>query len=221
MKKIKIAVIIPAYNEAGTVGRIVSCAKKNKNIDEVIVVSDGSTDKTATKAKSAKADKVFELKKNRGKGHALLFGAKNTNADILIFLDADIFGFKPEYLDLLAGPVLSGEYAMLVGLRDRGAIFNQAIRHLPLISGIRALRRFVILGVPEKLMKGYKIEASLNYYCKSRKLKYGTIILRGLRVKRKTQKVGFLHGLWQYIKMFLAVGYGLFSVRIARILGRF
>ncbi len=80
--------VIPAYNEEGRVGKVVSSTKKFVNA--VIVVDDGSTDGTAREAKKAGA-RVIRLVKNLGKGHALREGvmrAKKLGGEI-VMLDAD------------------------------------------------------------------------------------------------------------------------------------
>jgi glycosyltransferase involved in cell wall biosynthesis len=82
-------VIIPAYNEEKTVGSIVKIAKKYA--DEVVVINDGSKDKTEEMAKKAGA-KIIEHEKNKGLGKSLRDGfeyALENDFDIIITLDAD------------------------------------------------------------------------------------------------------------------------------------
>jgi len=85
----KILAIIPAYNEEKTIGNIVKISKRY--VDDVIVINDGSTDKTEEIAKKAGA-KVITHKKNKGLGKSLRDGFKyalKNNFDIIITLDAD------------------------------------------------------------------------------------------------------------------------------------
>ena len=80
---------IPAYNEAETVGEVV--AEAREYADEVLVVDDGSTDRTPSRAREAGAA-VVEHERNRGYGHTLktLFvEADSRDADLLVTLDAD------------------------------------------------------------------------------------------------------------------------------------
>ena len=82
-------VVIPAYNEEKKIGEVVREAKKF--VDLVIVVDDGSGDKTAEIA-SKEGAKVYKLSRNMGKGYAMRFGAKKAlekGADIVIFMDGD------------------------------------------------------------------------------------------------------------------------------------
>lgn len=220
MKKTKIAAIIPAYNEEKTVADVVKVGRTSELVDEVIVVSDGSTDKTAEAARRAGA-KVLELYPNRGKGAAMLHGVANTKAEIIIFLDADLKGLTAHHIKKLAEPVLRGRMAMATGLRDRGKILSKLEKYLPLIGGERALERYIIENIPKKYLQGFMIEAALNYYCRSRRLPYGGIYLRGLNIRRKMEKVGVLKGLAQYIKMYFQVVKAMFIVRWGRVTGKF
>ena len=216
----KIAAIIPAYNEAKTIGDVVRAAKESDLLDEVIVVSDGSKDKTAERAKKAGA-KVFDLQPNRGKGGAMAYAVAQTKAEIILFLDADLKGLTPAHIKKLVMPVLRGEKVMNVGIRDRGSFFSWLPKHLPLIGGERAMDRFVFLKTPEKYRQGFMVEIALNYYCRSRHLPYGTVFLPGLGIRRKMQKVGILKGLLGYIKMSWQVTGAMIMVRIAKLRGKF
>ena len=88
-EKNKGSVIIPAFNEEETVAKVVEVTKKLSYVDEVIVVDDGSTDKTVEEAESAGAT-VISHKTNQGKGSAIQTGVKKAKGDILAFIDADI-----------------------------------------------------------------------------------------------------------------------------------
>ena len=79
----KVAVIIPALNEEKTIKSVIKPCLESELIDEIIVVSDGSTDKTVEVARDTGV-KVIELKENIGKAGALITGVKNTDADILL-----------------------------------------------------------------------------------------------------------------------------------------
>ncbi len=216
----RIAVIIPAYNEAPTVGAVVAAAHRSPHVSEVIVVSDGSTDGTVEAAQSAGAD-VVVLLANKGKGEAMRAGVARTNAPFLLFLDADLYGLTPEHIERLVLPVLSGSRVMNVGLRDRGRSLTNLTRYLPLISGERAMRREVFEGVPREYAQGFMVEAALNYFCRSRRLDYGHVVLPGVTIRRKIAKVGWKRGVVQYALMGAAIVKSVLFVRVARLIGRF
>lgn len=207
-----IAAIIPAFNEERTIGGVVATFKDSSLITDVIVVSDGSTDQTAERAEEAGA-RVFRLPINCGKGEAMAHGLTQTDAEIILFADADLRGLTMEHVEQLIRPVLSGARFMNVGLRDRG-LLTPLTAHLPLISGERALRREVIERVNPRLLRGYMIESALNYSCRSRKLPYGSVRLRGLSIRRKYEKVGARRAIPQYLKMGFEIAKSIIMVRL-------
>ncbi|MBI4139011.1 glycosyltransferase family 2 protein [Candidatus Uhrbacteria bacterium] len=196
-----VAAIVAAYNEEPTIGPIVATLVESRLFRDVIVVSDGSVDRTVDRARAAGASVVHQFPVNRGKGKAIMHGVSHTDAPILFFCDADLHGLTVEHLKALIQPVLEGEVAMNVGLRDRGKFIMKLSKYLPLIGGERALPRKLFESIPEKYLSGFMLETALNYVCRARRMKISTTELPGLTIRRKMQKVGFWRGLGQYIKM--------------------
>ena len=88
-EKMKASVIIPAYNAESTIGECLKALEKQSFKDfEVIVVDDGSKDRTGEAAKGFKGVKVFS-QKNAGPAKARNLGAKNAKGEIIIFTDSD------------------------------------------------------------------------------------------------------------------------------------
>lgn len=107
-----ISMIIPAYNEEVKIKDTLESIKGIKEINEIIVVDDGSSDNTEKMAKSVNNDKVkvFKLDKNRGKGYALNYGLDIAmkNANIIGFLDGDLGSSSSETIKLIK-PVINNE----------------------------------------------------------------------------------------------------------------
>ncbi len=109
-----ITTILPAYNEQISIGSIVLSAKKYSN--RVIVVNDGSTDKTAEIAEIAGAEVISHLE-NLGKGAALKTGFEVVNgSDIIVTVDAD-GQHSPSQIPLLIEPIINGEADVVNGSR--------------------------------------------------------------------------------------------------------
>ena len=108
-----IAVCIPARNEAATVAAIVGQAwSLHRLVDEVVVVDDRSTDGTGAAAAGAGARIV--VGDGTGKGRAMWRALDATDADLLVFCDADLVGFGPHYIRALAAPLLLSDKVHLV-----------------------------------------------------------------------------------------------------------
>jgi glycosyltransferase involved in cell wall biosynthesis len=123
-----VSVILAAYNEAGTIERIVrGCFDHTPPGSEVIVVDDGSLDDTAALAERAGAT-VHHLPKNRGKGVAIRHGIERAKGDIFLFLDADGQD-DPAEIPLLLG-ALGPDVDMVVGSRFLGRFEQGAITPL-------------------------------------------------------------------------------------------
>ena len=95
-----ITAIIPAYNEERTLGRVLSVVTQVEQIHQIIVVDDGSTDDTAAVAQTwqAQDNRVIlqQMRCNGGKGGAMFAGARMAQNDLLLFLDADLLGLRPQ-----------------------------------------------------------------------------------------------------------------------------
>ena len=210
-----VTAIIPAYNEEKTIASVVRTACASSFIRDVIVVSDGSVDRTAEFAREAGAT-VFDLQKNGGKGQAMLYGFQQTDAEIILFLDADLIGLSEKHLEQLLKPVIDGTYSMNVGMRDRGRFFTALAHRFPIISGERAMRREILELIPSKFMNGFMVEIAFNHFCEAMRYPFGTVDLTGLSIRRKYQKVGFLKAVVQYLRMFIQIVRAMITVRFAK-----
>ena len=121
----KITVIIPAYNEALSIAKVLQDIPEM--VSEVIVVDNGSTDNTALVAEKAGATVYQEPRK--GYGYACLKGLEKCNEnppDIVVFLDGDYSDY-PEQLSEIVAPILDQKVDFVVGarvdcLRDKGSM---------------------------------------------------------------------------------------------------
>ncbi len=123
MKK-KIVVLIPAYNSEKTIGQIIE--RIPKLVNKIIIVDDGSSDKTAEVAGKYKKVKVAVHKKNKGYGGAqktLMNNALEENADICVFVHSD-GGHAPEEIPQVIAPLLEGKVQVVNGSRAKKIIIE-------------------------------------------------------------------------------------------------
>lgn len=204
--KRELAVIIPAKNEAGRIGRVIKAVLEAKLPTEVIVVSDGSTDSTAEVARTFLGVKVIELAINQGKASAMNAGVKATSARLVLFIDADLDGLRGTHLDQLALPLLTGECEMSVAIfRGGGKWSDAAMQVSPALSGQRAMRRELFEAVPNIERLGMGIEVALNQTAKRRRARVVRIIFRGVSNSHKETKLGWMKGVAARTKMFVEI----------------
>ncbi|MEP0547302.1 MAG: glycosyltransferase family 2 protein [Rhodothermales bacterium] len=123
-------VIIPAFNEARSIGRVIGDIPDH--VAEVVVVNNASTDETERNAAAAGATVLREDR--QGYGWACLRGidyARTRTPDVVVFLDGD-YSDHPDELDLLLAPIRRGEADFVVGSRvtgerEPGAMLPQAL----------------------------------------------------------------------------------------------
>jgi glycosyltransferase involved in cell wall biosynthesis len=116
-------VIIPVYNEKGTIRAIVDRVQAVPINKELIIVDDGSKDGTREILQElAMQDniKVFLHEKNKGKGAALSTGLKHVSGDYVVFQDADLEYHPEEYMRLLE-PIMKGDADVVYGSRFKGS----------------------------------------------------------------------------------------------------
>jgi polyisoprenyl-phosphate glycosyltransferase len=198
--------IIAAYNEEKTIADVLTALSSSALIDEIIVVSDGSTDDTVAIARRFDGVTTIALKENRGKGYAMRVGVDWASNDVLFFVDGDMFNVTQQHIAALVLPVLSGECDMNIGVRHRGEILNFMHLNLkcgPVLSGIRVMRRRVFETVPQQYQERFKIEAALNCFCAKAGFTQQQTIIHNLGHLIKESKRGLLSGLigrWDMIR---------------------
>ena len=193
-----ISAIIAAYNEEKTIAEVLSVLTANPFIEEVIVVSDGSTDSTVEIARSFKNVTTIALRENCGKGYAMRVGVEYARHDILFFVDGDMFNLTDAHIESLVTPVLRDECDMNIGVRNRGIVknfFHLQMKVGPVLSGIRVMRRAVWDTVPVRYMERFKIELALNFFCSRAGYRQRQTIIYNLGHLIKESKRGLMSGL--------------------------
>lgn len=198
----KVAAIIPAYNEALNIGRVLHRLVRCDDVHEVIVVCDGCEDNTAAVASRYNVT-VVELPENVGKGGAMVAGVRRTDADVILFLDADLIGLSLTHIQALLAPVVSGAADMSLGVFDDGRpVTDLAQKLMPFLTGQRAIRRDVLQRIPELEQSRFGVEVALSRYADKHGLTVVKSELVGLAQVMKEEKAGVWKGLRARMQMY-------------------
>jgi len=185
----RVSVIIPAYNEQKWLKKTVSSVLKSGFPSELIVVDDGSTDKTPRILQSFGAKiKLITHPQNKGKGAAIASGIKNASGEIIIFLDAHLLGLNREHLISLVLPLINGSAKVVLGEGVPYKIsLTKAFSPFLILTGQRAYWKKDLLPLVPKIENlGYGLEIFL--FNKFRNSKTAIVSLPGLKhlVKKDT-----------------------------------
>ncbi len=172
----RVSVVTPAYNEEATIGDILAQLEARPEIDEIIVVDDGSTDGTANQVAAHPTVRLIQHPYNIGNGAAIKSGIRAATGDIILLMDCDGQHPPDEIPNLLAD---MQRYDMIVGARSTGSeaqwqrrlanwVFNQYASYIvgypvpDLTSGFRAIRAEVARGFVYLLPNGFSYPTTLT-----------------------------------------------------------
>lgn len=206
-----VVVIIPAHNEARSIGSVV--VKARRYVDAVVVVDDGSKDDTAEVAADAGAILVRH-RVNRGKGAALNTGfrkAYDLDAEVVVTLDGD-GQHLPEEMPRLISPILRGQADIVVGSRYLDAnsdvprvrvvghqIFNSITNLSSGVavsdsqSGYRAFSKEALEAIRFN-SQGFSVESEMQFLARDYRLRVAEVPII-IRYDDKPKRNVFVHGL--------------------------
>lgn len=195
-----ISIIVPAYNEASRIGKLLDVLNGlGRSQFQIIVVDDGSTDETSKVVSQYPDIACIRHSMNQGKGAAMATGIENTSGDIILFVDADLVGFRVDQVQLLIHPLLSGVSQASMGYLDNiiDGFFGK-----PLCGNRAYFRSDLVPLVEEMKSKRYRVEIFLNYHLHDRS--YSIKCLNGVtqplqtgKYKGKTGYYRFFYIIWQ------------------------
>jgi glycosyltransferase involved in cell wall biosynthesis len=202
-----VAAIICAYNEEDTISEVLISIYSSGLFDEIIVVNDGSTDKTKDLIEGCKEScnlVDIHLLKNKGKGYAMAVGIEKSQSEIIVFVDADLKKSSAlqlkEPLSQLIKPIRNGEADMVLG-QPYVTILNYKINPFKSLTGERSVKREDILKITSKMQdSNFGVETLINLYYQSSGKVVKYILLPELDHLTKFNKVSFLSATKQYIK---------------------
>lgn len=206
INRVKIAAVVPAYNEKDRISAVIEAIKAAELVDEIVVVSDGSTDGTYELVAADSAIKAVKLEPNRGKGGAMRAGAESTDAEVILFLDADLIGMTGEKVDEIVKPVAEDAADMSIGIfRDGRGATDLAQLVAPYISGQRAMPRELFLNIPNLDQVRSGVETAITKYFRSHGLRVRRVTLSGCSHHMKEEKLGFARGFVRRMIMYFDI----------------
>ncbi len=198
-----IGVVIPAWNEEQDISLVLNTVGQVNWLSEIVVIDDGSIDNTLAVAQDCAGQYphmlVEQLPENKGKGAAMLAGVRALDAEIevVIFLDADLYGFTADHLAKLRNPVVSQCCDMTVaGFRKGRWRTDLSQRFTPNLSGQRCLpREAAEQALPHLADSGYGVEIGLTLYGRRNKWRVEYVMWEGVSHDMKEGKLGLWEGL--------------------------
>ncbi|MER3412809.1 MAG: glycosyl transferase family 2 [Armatimonadota bacterium] len=201
-----VSCIIPAYNEETRIGAVLGAVCASELVNEIIVVNDGSRDRTSDVARAFPKVTVVDLAFNVGKGGAIAAGLESVIGEILLLLDADLVGLEVRHVDALLMPVLAG-VDMTLGLFKKGKLWSDAAQAItPAISGQRALRRRILDAVPNLIACRMGVEIAIHQAAKDLGCSIKKVDLDGVTHTPKEVKFGLVRGATARAKMYAEIG---------------
>jgi len=186
----KISAIICAYNEQNTI-KEVATKVDDYFFDELIVVNDGSTDKTDEILKQLTEFYNFKyivLPVNKGKGYAMATGIENALGEVIVFVDADLSNLKEDHLFELVMPVIHKKADMVLGQATE-TLINYSVNPFKSFTGERALLKKDILPLTDKMKHSkFGVETLINLYYQAEGKKVKYVMLEGLKHPTKFDK---------------------------------
>ena len=200
----KVSVIVPAYNEADRIESVLTAINNADLVNHIIVVDDGSTDKTTEKVREGKVDvELISLKKNTGKANALSRGVDLAPDRTLMFLDADLIGLKPEHVDDMIKTYHQNDLDMVIGVFHKGRINTDLSQKIsPHLSGQRILSVDTWDKLDKSKAEEFGVEMALTKLSLAENLSTTKVKLTGVTHVMKEEKRGFAEGIKSRLKMY-------------------
>jgi len=210
----EVSCIVPAYNEEKGIAAVLTVLGQSPLINEIIVVDDGSRDKTAAVVKEKFPQvKLIIHRQNRGKADALYTGVEHSRYPILFFCDADLIGLQVNHLEQLIAPVASNETRMVVGTpeymntlekKKSGTVeMNDFVMGL---GGQKVLAKKDFLAIGGLKSSGYGIEQKIIAHFRQRGWPIRYEVMYGVGHVHKIKKWGLI-GLVKEAKAILTFAY--------------
>ncbi|MDP2927142.1 MAG: glycosyltransferase family 2 protein [bacterium] len=198
-----VSAVIPVFNEEKTVARIIEAFLGSDLVSEVVVVNDGSKDRSLAVLEGfGTRIKLINLKRNHGKGFALAVGTKAARGEIVVFLDSDLVNFSPDHVRSLLDPILNQGVEVVLGVHAPKGRYPWNDLYL---TGQRVYWRHLILPHLKRMAKARSgVEIYLNGLHRKKKIRIVPLV--GVIALAKEAKWSASLALKQYLVMGIDIG---------------
>lgn len=205
-----LAAIIPAYNESNRIGSVIEACCQVEDLDEIIIIDDGSSDGTGDKALGASNGdsrcRLIRHRINRGKGEALFTGWQAASSGTLLLLDADLINFRADHIYDLVQPVLRNQADMTIGLFKKGYWKTDLTHWLtPWLSGQRCMHAWMLEHINLRAASGYGFETALSMAARKYKWRCQQVPLLGVSHPSGEIPRNGWHGPGLKVRMYLEI----------------
>jgi glycosyltransferase involved in cell wall biosynthesis len=199
-----VSCIVPCFNESERVGFVLEALTQVRNLDQIICVDDGSTDRSDEVIRSCFPKvKLLRSEVNLGKSQAVLWGSRQTDSEFLLLVDADLQNIVvKEFAGAVAAMKENPEIDMLILRRVNKDPLTRLVRGDITVTGERIVRKSDLIQVLENQnVRGFQLEVALNQYMldHNKNVRWSPISSVGVISLRK---MGFWAGLKKEFRMF-------------------
>ena len=183
----KVSCIIPFWNEATRIKKVLTALKDVSLIQEILLIDDGSTDGGIQSEEER--IQLFRFEQNQGKSAAMRFGFWKASGDIILFLDADLKGITAAHIEALLLPIIRQECRFTMALREHFLFFD-------VVSGERAMLRkdWEIFFKKESFSRN-AMEIGMNRHLLLKDISMQVVLWEEVRQVYKSSKIGFIKGM--------------------------
>lgn len=207
----KISCIIPAHNEEKNIHNVLRAVAGMvpEFISEIIVVDDGSKDKTQEIARQFSSVKIIAKKKNEGKSRAVISGILQATEENILLLDADLINLEKKAIISLIKPVSNNLADVAISIRKNSPFWMRLI-NLDFMSGERIFPKKILLPKIDDTfnLPSFALEVFLNRLIIENNCRLATVRFENAENDFKWSKTKF----WQGIKGELAMWKDIFKI---------
>lgn len=198
----KFSCIIPAYNEWPRIAKVLETALACNELDEVIVVNDGSTDETREVIDSFNNPKLLKIhQENTGKAKAILRGIGASRWEYIVMIDSDLLNLNPEHITSLLSPINEGNAEVTLSIRENSLPIYKWIG-TDFVTWERAVPREIFMdGDYYTSWPGFGLEVKMNEKILEKGYRIQNVIFPWVITPRKAYKMGYIEGAISDLKM--------------------